>query len=186
MALSSNDNLWGTKKMPKKTKEALVSAFLDLVKEEDFDRITVTDLVDKCSISRQTFYYHFDDIHQMLEWAFDNETKGICTLYDSEDWGTTEEKHIEFFNKYDVMLRKAIKSVRFISVFNLIEKNFYDCITSYVSVKRSSDQNFGKNVDYVITYTAGAYTALVIKTIQKETSDYETIVKNLSTSLKGI
>ena len=172
--------------MPKKTKEALISAFLDLVNEEEFDKITVTDLVEKCSISRQTFYYHFDDINQMLEWAFENETKNICALQDQDDWKATEKKHIEFFNKYDTMLRKTLKSVKFIKIFNLIEKSFYDCITSYIAVKRSSDQNFGKNVDYLISYTAGAYTALVIKTIQNEKSDYETIIENLATSLKGI
>ena len=84
------------------------------------------------------------------------------------------------------MLRKALKSIRFIGVFNRIEKSFYDCITSYIAAKRSADQNFGKNADYVISYTAGAYTALVVKTIQEEKSDYETIIKNLGTSLKGI
>ncbi|MBQ9530478.1 MAG: TetR family transcriptional regulator [Eubacterium sp.] len=172
--------------MPKKTKEALISAFLELVKKDDFDRITVTDLVEKCGISRQTFYYHFDDIHQMLDWAFEAETKSICALQNPDDWGATEEKYIEFFNKYDVMLRKALKSIRFIGVFNRIEKSFYDCITSYIAAKRSADQNFGKNADYVISYTAGAYTALVVKTIQEEKSDYETIIKNLGTSLKGI
>ena len=172
--------------MPKKTKEKLISAFLELVKEEDFDKITVTDLVEKCDISRQTFYYHFDDIHQMLEWAFDSETKAVCALQDSDDLSANEERYIEFFNRYDTLLRKVLKSVNFICVFNLIEKSFYDCITAYITSVRSADQNIGKNADYVISYTAGAYTALIVKTIQTENSEYETIIKNLSTSLKGI
>ncbi len=172
--------------MPKKTKEALVNAFLELVKEEPFDKITVTDLVEKCNISRQTFYYHFDDIQRMLEWAFDSETKAVCALTDSDDLSSNEERYIEFFNRYDTMLRKTLNSVKFINIFNLIEKSFYDCITFYVSSIRNDEQNIGKNVEYVISYTAGAYTALIIKTIQSEKSDYETIIKNLSASLKAI
>ena len=172
--------------MSKKTKEALVSAFLDLVKEEDFDRITVTDLVEKCGISRQTFYYHFDDIQGMLEWAFDYETKQICSAQNPHDWEIAEKNYVLFYNKYDTMLRKSLKSVKFVFVFNLIEKSFYDCITSYISFRRREEQSFGKNVDYVISYTSGAYTALVVKTIQNERSDYETIIKNLSASLQGI
>ena len=170
--------------MPKRTKEALIAAFLELIEEQEFDKITVTDLVERCDISRQTFYYHFDDIHQMLEWAFNSETKAVCELQNSDDLSANEERYIEFFNKYDTMLRKTLKSVKFISIFNLIEKSFYDCIMAYITSVRTQD--FGRNVDYVISYTAGAYTALVVKTIQREKSDYETIIKNLSTSLKGI
>jgi hypothetical protein len=84
------------------------------------------------------------------------------------------------------VLRKSLKSIDFVFVLNLIDKSFYDFIKSYISSVRSEEQNFGKNADYVISFTAGAYTALVVKTIQNETSDYETIIRNLSTSLKGI
>ena len=172
--------------MSKKTKDVLVSAFIKLINEEDFDKITVTDLVEKCGVSRQTFYYHFDDIHNMLSWAFDVETKQICENQNPDNWKETEKKYVEFFKKYDIMLRKSLKSTQFIFVLNLIDKSFYDCITSYISAKRSEEQSFGKNADYVISFTAGAYTSLIIKTIQNEKSDYETIIRNLSTSLQGI
>lgn len=172
--------------MSKKTKEALVSAFLDLIEEEEFDKITVTDLVEKCGISRQTFYYHFEDIQNMLSWTFDSETKKICDLQNPDKWEESEKMFVDFFNTYDLMFRKALKSAKFIFVINLIDKSFYDCITSYIAIKRREEKNFGKNADYVISYTAGAFTSLVIKTIQNEASDYETIFNNLSTSLQGI
>ena len=172
--------------MSKRTKETLVSAFIELVNDEEFDKITVTDLVDKCGVSRQTFYYHFDDIHSMISWAFDVETKAVCESQNLNNWDEAERKYIEFFRKYDTLLRKSLKSTQFIFILNLIDKSFYDCITSYISVKRSEEQNFGKNADYVISYTAGAYTSLVIKAIQNEKSDYKTIIKNLSTSLNSI
>lgn len=172
--------------MSKKTKEALICAFLELIKEEEFDKITVTDLVEKCGISRQTFYYHFDDIQAMLEWAFDYETKKICDHQNPDNWEETEKKYIDFFNKYDLVFRKSLKSSKFIFILNLIDKSFYDCITSYIAMKRSQEQSFGKNADYVISYTAGAFTSLVIKTIQNEVSDYESILNYLSTALQGI
>jgi len=174
------------KTMSKKTKTTLVTAFLELVNEEPFDKITVTDLVEKCSISRQTFYYHFDDIKEMLEWAFDSETKAICDTLDYDNWQATEDRFVEFLNKYDMLFRKSLVSTKFIFIFNMIDKSFNTAIKHFISAKRSEEQNFGKNADYVISYTAGAFTSLVVKTIQNETSDYETIVKNLSTSLQGI
>ena len=64
--------------MASKAKYAIISAFLRLVNHKDFEKITVTDLVEECDISRQTFYYHFDDIEKMLAWAFETETGAIC------------------------------------------------------------------------------------------------------------
>ena len=35
------------------------------------DKITVKDLVEICGVNRQTFYYHFDDVYDLLEWVFE-------------------------------------------------------------------------------------------------------------------
>ena len=40
-----------------------------LIRRKDADKITVKDLVEVCGISRQTFYYHFKDIVDVVEWA---------------------------------------------------------------------------------------------------------------------
>lgn len=52
-----------------------------LLQKKDGDKITVKDIVDACGISRQAFYYHFEDIQAVLEWNFENklnEVLGKC------------------------------------------------------------------------------------------------------------
>lgn len=52
-----------------------------LLQKKDGDKITVKDIVDTCGISRQAFYYHFEDIQAVLEWNFENklnEVLGKC------------------------------------------------------------------------------------------------------------
>ena len=44
-------------------------AFFEMTKKKNIDKITVKDLVDVCGISRQTFYYHFQDIIDVIEWT---------------------------------------------------------------------------------------------------------------------
>ena len=44
--------------------------FTALLEKEDIDKITVKQLIEECHISRQTFYYHFRDIMDVLEWTF--------------------------------------------------------------------------------------------------------------------
>ena len=37
-------------------------------------KLTVKDIVDECSITRQTFYYHFEDIPDLLKWVLERGT----------------------------------------------------------------------------------------------------------------
>ena len=48
--------------MPVNMKIKIANALRTLSKQKSIDKITVKDLVELCGISRQTFYYHFQDI----------------------------------------------------------------------------------------------------------------------------
>jgi len=50
-------------------KNVIAETFFAMVKERGVDKITVKDLVENCHISRQTFYYHFQDILDVVEWS---------------------------------------------------------------------------------------------------------------------
>ena len=50
-----------------RTKDAIVAAFGELLTERPLSKITVKDIVDRCEISRNTFYYHFEGIPSLLE-----------------------------------------------------------------------------------------------------------------------
>ena len=50
-----------------RTKDAIIEAFWELLDERPFNKITVKDIVDRCQINRNTFYYHFHDIPELLE-----------------------------------------------------------------------------------------------------------------------
>ena len=49
------------------TEAAIQDAFLKLLSEQPFDKITVTQLVDECQITRRTFYYHYSDLYELLD-----------------------------------------------------------------------------------------------------------------------
>lgn len=49
------------------TKKAIIQTFQDMLVEMPFDKITVSALVARCGLSSNTFYYHFQDIYDLLE-----------------------------------------------------------------------------------------------------------------------
>ena len=52
------------------TKEALAAALRQMMTVKPIDKVTVKDIVEICGVNRQTFYYHFDDVDDLLEWVF--------------------------------------------------------------------------------------------------------------------
>ena len=48
-------------------KEKILEASRKLLFEQKKRQLTVTDIVEECQITRQAFYYHFEDIPDMLK-----------------------------------------------------------------------------------------------------------------------
>lgn len=55
------------------TKRALADALRELLSHRTLDHITIQDVADAASVSRKTFYYHFHDIYELVEWMLVDE-----------------------------------------------------------------------------------------------------------------
>ena len=102
------------------TKRVIAYAFKELLLEKPINKITVSDIAEKCDINRQTFYYHFHDIIELTEWiceiegqnALENNTTyntwqdGFCGIFDilrkDKIFVTNIYRHAptEYLNKY--------------------------------------------------------------------------------------
>ena len=56
-----------------KTEYRFAEALKEMMSEVSIDSISVTSLCKKCKVNRQTFYYHFHDIYDLLTLVFLNE-----------------------------------------------------------------------------------------------------------------
>lgn len=77
------------------TKKALAQSLKELGASKILDKITVADITNHCGVNRQTFYYHFNDKYELLNWIYTQDlfiplTEGLTF----ENWG---DKLIELF-----------------------------------------------------------------------------------------
>lgn len=75
------------------TKKAIIKTFMELLNEEPFDKITVTDIVNRCDINRNTFYYYFTDMYALVDEIFRAETLPIIEAHRTYD--TWQEGFLE-------------------------------------------------------------------------------------------
>lgn len=59
------------------TKRMLANTLISLMKKKSLSKISISEIVKLCQINRKTFYYHFADIYELLEWHLEQEVSSI-------------------------------------------------------------------------------------------------------------
>lgn len=72
------------------TKRELAESLKRLTAKQLFEHVTVGDIVRECGVNRQTFYYHFSDKYELLDWIYYNET--FVPLTADISFGNWDEK----------------------------------------------------------------------------------------------
>lgn len=69
------------------TKKALENSLKNMLLKKPLDKITIRDLTDDCGISRMAFYYHFQDIYDLVEWAcIEDATAALAGKKTADTW----------------------------------------------------------------------------------------------------
>ncbi len=70
------------------TKKALAEAMKALMRTEPFSKISVGDICEKCRMNRKSFYYHFRDKYDLVNWIFHTELIEVIAQRGYENgWG---------------------------------------------------------------------------------------------------
>ena len=95
--------------------------FSQMLDKEDIDKITVTKLIGECHISRQTFYYHFKDIMDVLEWTFKRATEELVQRsLKAEDNIVALKEFAIFIRQNRTKLERLLYSRRWVEIENLL------------------------------------------------------------------
>lgn len=64
------------------TKHALAAALKELIAQKPIDKITIHDITERCGIRRQNFYYHFEDVYNLMRWMFQEEAMSLLRQHE--------------------------------------------------------------------------------------------------------
>lgn len=79
------------------TKKALAESLKKAMQTKPLAKITVSELISDCGVNRKTFYYHFEDIYDLLKWVLEQEA---VTIVKSFDLLVNAEEALEFVIDY--------------------------------------------------------------------------------------
>ena len=81
--------------MSQVTKRALEQSLKNLLLKKPLTKITVGDITDDCGINRMTFYYHFKDIYDLVEWSCLEDAKRA--LDEKKTYDTRQQGLLQIF-----------------------------------------------------------------------------------------
>lgn len=137
------------------TKKALAQSLKELGATKILDRITVADITNHCGVNRQTFYYHFNDKYELLNWIYTQELFiPLTSDITLENWGeklvqlfkymkqqkqffmNTIKSSNNFFAEYldKVLIELFYKAIQDLDLYNHLEekeKNIYAKLLAY-------------------------------------------------------
>ena len=99
--------------MSNMTKRVLAASLKKLLGQMPLDKITIQDLVNEAEVSRKTFYYHFQDIYDLLEWALVDEGKRVLEAHGAEaSWQEKMWNTFQYFQGNQAVILNIYRSIQ--------------------------------------------------------------------------
>ena len=134
-------------------KANIAEALFKLSQTKNIDKITVKDLVTECNISRQSFYYHFQDIFDVSEWSLRQEM--LKTLQKSSNVETPQEAIYIFIHKMienQFLIRKLYTSDHRERLEKIMIQTIRDYIQSLIQHKVKGSRLSHQDLDFLLDF----------------------------------
>ena len=149
------------------TKIAIAYAFRDLLSEKPVNKITISDITEKCDINRQTFYYHFHDIIDLTEWIC--EAAANKALKENKTYDTWQEGFLSIFALIKKDQDLVINIFRYAPkgyIYNYLYKLTYGLIYDVLAEKSKGMTVRKEDISFIVDFYKYSFVGIVAKWIE--------------------
>jgi AcrR family transcriptional regulator len=168
------------------TKSDLLKAFLELLNERPFDKISVTDVASRCGVSRNTFYYHFQDIFDLVDELFMAETKRAASAVTPSTSVADRVKNAMNFARSN---RRAVMHLYNSASRPRLERYLYDIyrgiMLEYVKGQAAGLAVTQRDIEDLSIFYASAFEGVVVQWIRDGMQDESDRIVNILRLIDG-
>lgn len=172
--------------MPVNVKPMIADAFLKLSKEKNIDKITVKDIVDECGISRQSFYYHFQDILEVIEWSAEQAfQKLLARSMETDDAEAVFQDFIAASDEASAMLRKLLNSQKREQVERLMVRTVRTYLQEMIRQKGPITDIPYEDAETALSFCTYGIVGLLLEYCEKKDVDRAQLARQMYRLLTG-
>jgi probable dihydroxyacetone kinase regulator len=173
--------------MSTSTKSAIAQSLKKLAVDNHLNKITIKDITDDCSINRQTFYYHFHDIYDLVEWIYTGEASKV--LGKKKTYDTWQQGFLHIFtyvNENRIFVLRTFHSFNRETLMQYLYNATYDLLIDVVNEKSQNYSVREEEKSFIANFYKYGFVGLMIDWINggmKESP--KTIIDRLNTLISG-
>ena len=169
------------------TEKAIQEAFVKLLNERPLDKITVREIAGECGINRNTFYYHYHDIYDLLESLLHLEEKRIVANVATIQ---TLQQSFEESMRFVLLNRQAVYHVYYSVSRDVLTAYLYNaaeiCMRGYIENQCEGLDFDEKDLNDLVFLYASMLEGVVINIMREGlTRDVEDLIANAIRMLEG-
>ncbi|CAJ1203122.1 TetR-like C-terminal domain-containing protein [Companilactobacillus nantensis] len=168
------------------TKNVLRDSLCAALHHKTIDKITIKDVVSECNLTRQTFYNHFADIYDLVEYSASQVADKVLKTADYENWQAG-------FYQVMVLIQKNQRLTKnvYLSVYrDVMHKYIYEVIYNYI-IEIVESQAKGMHVDqshknFIAHFYSLAFISIIFEWVRNDMKeDPKDIVDQISVLVQG-
>ena len=173
--------------MSELTKRALEQSLKNLLLQQPLNKITISDIADDCGINRMTFYYHFKDIYDLVEWSCQEDAaKALAGKKTYETWQQGFEQIFEAVLANKPFIMNVYHSVSREQVENYLYRITYDLLEGVVEERSQGMSVRQEDKAFIATLYKYMFVGLMLDWIKSDMKgDPALIVERLEQVIHG-
>ena len=173
--------------MPKTTKQAMEESLKRLLLQKPLNKITISDITEDCKVNRMTFYYHFRDIYDLVEWSCEEDARRA--LNGKKTYETWQEGFYRIFQAVEEnkpFIMNVYHSVSREQVENYLYKVTYDLVAGVVEEKAAEMAVRQEDKEFIAHVWKHAFVGLMLDWIRNDMKgDPQELVTRFSAVIHG-
>ena len=173
--------------MPVNVKNLIAETFVKLSDEKNIDKITVKDIVEACGISRQAFYYHFQDLLEVIEWSMEQAFEQLLDRsLQEEDPEIVLNDFITASENAAPFMQKLFRSQKREQVERMMARCARSYLQELISAKGKLPRIPYEDLDIALNFCTYGIVGLLLECCDKKKAvDRETMARQMYRLLQG-
>ena len=173
--------------MSQTTKRALEASLKKLLLQKPLNKITINDITEDCGVNRMTFYYHFKDIYDLVDWIMvEDAAKALEGRQSFENWTDAfldilhqvQDNKVLVMNVYRSVSREQVEQYLY-KLLDSMLRDFVDRSAQGFTVQDADKQ-------FVVDFYKYALVGMTLEWTRRDMkNDPKQMVERVSTMIHG-
>lgn len=170
-----------------KTKDKLVSALQTVLQRKSLDKIKISDITDECGMNRQTFYYHFHDMYDLISYSYyQDTTKPQSLSYSSCDWKCVFQTVLGYLEENKTFVSKIYHSMSAEYLNRFLSQSFNEYLIKSLNDLNETKKVSEKEIKNIARFYTFAIVGEILNWLKEDMKESkEVVIANLSTLMCG-